>query len=157
MHETIAVPLYASAEAAAPAATAPETASETAIDPEPMVNSDVPPIWPGSAAAPFMSLKDAVQNCCRAYNQVLAADKARGLSDGTATDNAAKAYCNALPYLTSAGNIRAFIACIAHAMPLRIIHMDDGLKLINAARAAFAALPREARAAGRPNFNFTIP
>ena len=153
MHETIAVPFYASAEAAAPAATAPETATDT----EPIVCPDVPPIWPGSAAAPFMSLKEAVQNCRRAYKQTLAADEARGLSPGTAADNAAKAYCKALPYLTSAGNIRAFIACVAHAMPFRIIHMDDGLKLINAARAAFAALPRESRPAGRPKSNFIIP
>jgi hypothetical protein len=153
MHETIAVPLYDSPQAAAPAANAPETAT----DAEPMVSPDVPPIWPGSAAAPFMSLKDAVQNCRRAYNQTLAADEARGLSHGTAVDNAAKAYCKALPYLTSACNIRAFIACVAHAMPFRIIHMDDGLKLINAARTAFAALPRESRPAGRPRSNFTNP
>jgi hypothetical protein len=138
--ETVAVPLFTSAEAARPASTTPEVENPA---PEPA----------SAPAIPAMGLKDAVHNCRKAYNQTLAAEKAHDASNYAAKEKAAEAYCTSLPLLTSEGNIRAFIACVAHGMAIEVIGKDKGLKLIWAARAALASLPRESRPVGRPRIN----
>jgi hypothetical protein len=132
--ETRAVPLYSSASAAVPPVEAPETSAQPAP----------------SSATPVMSLKDAVLNCRRAYNQARAEHLAKGLYEFQAEEHAAQAYCTAMPFLTSEGNIRAFIACAAHAALLKILRSDDAARLMSIARAALIALPREKSPRGRP-------
>jgi hypothetical protein len=137
--ETTAVPLYSSAAAAA----APPDPTDAAA----------PEAATTHAPAPSHTLKDAVHNCRRAYNQALTAEKARGKSDHAAETKAAEAYCANLPILTTEGNIRAFIACVAHGMAIGVIGKDEGLKLIYAARTALISMPRESRPVGRPKTN----
>ena len=126
--ETKAVPLYSSASAAVPPVEAPETSDGTAA---------------ASGGTPPMSLKDAVLNCRRAYYQTLAADIAKGVYEFKAEEHAAQAYRSVMPFLTSEGNIQAFIACAAHAALLKILRADDAARLMSIARAALVALPRE--------------
>jgi hypothetical protein len=138
MPETTAVPLYSSATAAA----APTPSPEVAANPEPEAT-------PETTATPTMTLKDAVKNCRKAYNQALAVEKALGVNDYNAKCKAAEAYCATMPLLTSEGNIRAFIACVGYAMLVNIIRRDEGPKLMSIARTALTALPREPRPQGR--------
>ncbi|UWZ85335.1 hypothetical protein [Occallatibacter riparius] len=132
--ETKAVPLYSSASAAA----APVEATETSTQPA------------ASSATPVMSLKDAVHNCRRAYQQTLAADLAKGVVAFKAEEHAAQAYRTAMPFLTSEGNIQAFIACAAHAALIKTIRAEEAVKLMSIARAALVALPRQQSPRGRP-------
>jgi len=134
--ETTEIPLYSSATAAAAPVASPE------VDAAP----------PSTPALP-MSLKDAVHNCRKAYNQAFTAEKARGATDCDAKEMASEAFCNCLPLVTSEGNMRAFIACVTHAMATHVVKKGEGLKLLYAARTAFLCLPRESRPVGRPRTN----
>jgi hypothetical protein len=97
-----------------------------------------------------MSLKDVVRNCRKAFDQAHARAKACGCSDGSAQGKAEDAYIAALPLLTSAGNIRAFVACIGYALSQGYLFYPTCRQLMSTARAAFSMLPRESRSPGRP-------
>jgi hypothetical protein len=107
-----------------------------------------------AAETPFspsrFTLNEAVKNCCGAYNKIFAAERASGATDYNAREKATEAYRNAMPYLTSLGNIRGFIACVGHGMLIEILRKDDGAKLLYAAQIALGAVPREQRGVGRP-------
>ena len=134
MQETTAVPLYASAADAVPAEPAPGKMYE-----------------PAPPAAPPMTLRDAVHNCRKAYDQAFKTEKAASGKPFAARLKAVEAYCTALPLLTSPGNIQAFIACVTHGMAIEVIIKKEGLQLIRAARAAHLSLPREPGKVGRPS------
>jgi hypothetical protein len=97
-----------------------------------------------------MSLKDAILNCRKAWNHAFTTAKARGEHDVHAREDATAAYCAAMPFLTSHGNIRAYMACVCHAMTTGILRKSDGLQLMVGARSAFAVFPREHNPGGRP-------
>ncbi|HWG20757.1 MAG TPA: hypothetical protein VG225_09520 [Terracidiphilus sp.] len=143
--QTTAVPLFTSAEAAAPPIEEPE------LEDQDETSSSAP------SETPILSLKAAVLNCRKAYHQAFAAEKARGATDCAADTKGAKAYCTAMPFLTSEGNIRAFIACVGHAMAIGILLKLDGLQLVSAARAALSGVPRRPQPVGRPKANFHTP
>ncbi len=52
------------------------------------------------------------------------------------------AYCNALPKLSGAANIRDFIACVTHAMAIEILPGSEGTRLLYAAQVAQTALTK---------------
>jgi hypothetical protein len=123
-------------------ATNPATSSATAPA-QPAPAAPVSPISPNG-------LNTTVQNCCHAYNNVLTAERAKGLKDFEAGQKALRAYRNAMPHLTSHANVRGFIACIGHAMLIEIMRESTGTKLLYAAQVALAAIPREAKPVGAP-------
>lgn len=92
----------------------------------------------------------AVDRCLAAYHETYQAARADGKSATSASFAADDAYRRAMPRLDTRDDIRAFIACVAHGLLLDIVHRTDGPRLLAAARAAAAALPREFRPAGRP-------
>ena len=144
--ETIAVPLFSSATAAS-------VRSSASLD-----SATLPAAAPDdSPSAAYMSVKDAVQNCRLAYSQALVVHSSPTANAFAARCKAVEAYCAALPYLTSEGNCRAFIACVTHAMAVEILRKSEGLQLITAARAALGGFGREPRPAGRPKNNFLHP
>jgi len=131
--ETVSVPLYSSAAAASSAP------------------ADAPSDTPSAQSAPhLMSIKETVLNCRAAWKRAYDEEKAKGKNEYEARKRASDAYRNSMPLLTSEGNIRAFIACAAHAILVGVVPSEDGPRLIAAARLALAALPREPRSPGRP-------
>jgi hypothetical protein len=98
-----------------------------------------------------MTLKDAVHNCRKAFDQAFKAEKAATGNEFSARSNAVEAYSTSLPLLTTQGNIQAFIACVTHGMAIGVFRYTDGLELIKAARAAHLTLPREPGKVGRPS------
>ncbi|UWZ83184.1 hypothetical protein [Occallatibacter riparius] len=101
------------------------------------------------AASHTTVLDSIVKLCNAAYEDTLAAEKARGLESWKARDKAKEAFMRALPNLTADTSIRAYIACIARAMSLEIVTKPEGAKLLYAAQIAMNALPKPAREAGR--------
>lgn len=83
-------------------------------------------------------LNAAVQRCCEAYHRVLAIPRPQD-GKGSAKDFASEAFRHAMPFLTSAINIEAFIACVAHGMLLGAIYPDDASKLLYAAQVAIGS------------------
>jgi hypothetical protein len=152
--ETIAVPLFASLQAAILPTVAPEVATAPSETHEPDAPADSS--QGSQPAPPPMSLKDAVLNCRKAWKQAIAAEKARGAADYPAEKAGAQAYCASMPLLTSEGNIRAFIACVAHAMAIDIMRKSEGLQLICVARAALIGLPHGLRSPAGPPKNSSI-
>jgi hypothetical protein len=73
-----------------------------------------------------------------------AAEKAKneGRSEAVIRKVGRLAYCNALPKLSGATNIRNFIACVTHAMALEILPGSEGTRLLYAAQVAQTALTK---------------
>jgi hypothetical protein len=90
----------------------------------------------------------ALERCCAAYRRTLAA--AGGPNAGGALNAAEQAYRNALPFLIDRPSIFDFIASVTHGMVLRVFWVEEGPKLLSAARTALAAIPPEPRRLGRP-------
>jgi hypothetical protein len=86
------------------------------------------------------STNPAVQRCWNAYVRALISGG--GPKIAAARDNAQDAYRKTLPHFTRA-SIRDFIACITHGMVLGVFWKTEGPRLVAAAKAALAALPRE--------------
>lgn len=130
----------------------------TQPDPSAAAPSTPPP--PAPAEPPP---NPAVQRCCAVYRQALTAGGGPKVS--AAVDAAINAYKVALPQISTRASIRDFIACITQGMVLGVFWNDQGPKLIGAAKAALAALPREpaplgphmARPAGRPRMSGPTP
>src|SRR5271165_3599398 len=78
----------------------------------------------------------AVQRCLDAYHRELAIPRPKDGTDHSSKTYARKAYCNAMPFLSSPANIDAFIACVAHGMLIEAISFNHASKLLYAAQVA---------------------
>ena len=81
----------------------------------------------------------AVSRCCEAWRIVYKDERAKGTPGVSCYLRANEAYRYAMPPLTTAKNIRDYIACIAHGMMARTIDMIVAPHLIAAARVACRA------------------
>lgn len=81
----------------------------------------------------------AITRCCNAWKTVYAAERARGTPGVSCYLRANEAYRYAMPPLTSAKNIRDYIACVAHGMMARTIDMIVAPRLIAIAQVAVRA------------------
>lgn len=81
----------------------------------------------------------AVARCCEAWRIVYKDERAKGTPGVSCYLRANEAYRYAMPPLTTAKNIRDYIACIAHGMMARTIDMIVAPHLIAAARVACRA------------------
>jgi len=154
--ESVSVPLHSSAEtASAQPNTQPNSEPNTQPNTEPGNPRDAEPAarpHPSSdqRAPRTMSIKEAVLNCraalLHAYNEQMAREK----SEYQASKLGSQAFRRTMPLLISEGNIRAFIACVAHGILIDAIPGEDGPRLTAIARLALASLPREPKSAGRP-------
>jgi hypothetical protein len=106
---------------------------------DPAADASTMPPTPPAAEEP--SINPAVQRCCNAYVRALISGG--GPKIAAARDNAQDAYRKTLPHLTTRASIRDFIACITHGMVLGVFWKTEGPRLVAAAKAALAALPRE--------------
>ena len=84
----------------------------------------------------------AVTRCCEAWKIVYQAERAKGTPGVSCYLRANEAYRYAMPPLTSAKNIRDYIACVAHGMMARTIDMIVAPKLIAIAKVAVWAQRR---------------
>jgi len=66
------------------------------------------------------------------------------------------AYCNAMPKLSGAGNIRDFIACVTHGMLLGIIPGSEATRLLYAAQVAHTALTKRPHKRGKSSHTSTV-
>jgi hypothetical protein len=106
------------------------------------MNAPAPRLRPDSANA-----RPALKRCLAAWRRAFNAYMVD--SDGDSTDKvfaaheADKAYCNAMPILSSYENIRDFIACTAHGILMGAIPQEQSGHLLYAAQVALATLHRE--------------
>jgi hypothetical protein len=96
-----------------------------------------------------VSANPAVARCMNAWERAYKAEKAKRKSDFDASEEAEKAYRNAMPPLSGYENIRDFIACVAHAMLIGAIRDNQGTKLLYAAQVALTTVRRQP-AASKP-------
>jgi Na+/glutamate symporter len=82
----------------------------------------------------------AVARCLNEWERVYKAEKAKRKDDYDATEEAEKAYRDAMPPLSGYENIRDFIACVAHAMIVGAIADNQASKLLYAAQVALSAV-----------------
>lgn len=85
---------------------------------------------------------DAVARCCQAWNLTLEAASKKGINIVSCHLRANEAFRNAMPPLSSAKNIRDFIACTAFGMMANTIDYAFAPKLLYAAQMAHAAQRR---------------
>ena len=125
---------------------------ESPVDPAPVEDSPIdPPADRGSYAA---AANPAVGQCCEARLRALNLARSKEKGQYAADKDAALAYRNAMPPLAGAGNIRDFIACVAHGMLIDAIAGPDGARLLYAAQVAQASLHKPSpNRAGRPASN----
>ncbi len=97
----------------------------------------------GSASNPF-SENAAVARCYAAGVRARSAALASGMSTLAANRAANDAYRAAMPPLSGAGNIRDFIACVAHGMLLEAISSSNGASLLGAAQVAEDTFQKQA-------------
>jgi hypothetical protein len=86
------------------------------------------------------SANPAVARCMNAWTRTYKEEKAKHKSNFEASQQAEKAYRNAMPSLSGYENIRDFIACVANAMLIGAIMSDQGTKLLYAAQVALSTL-----------------
>ena len=84
----------------------------------------------------------AVERCCRAWNLTLEAALDEGINLVSSHLRANEAFRNAMPPLTTARNIRDFIACVAFGMMANTIDYAFAPKLLYAAQMAQVAQRR---------------
>ncbi len=82
----------------------------------------------------------AIARCLRARIRAYKDAREKNKSDYEASVEAAQAYCNVMPRLSSYDNIRDFIACVAHGMIIRAIDWDHSTKLLYAAQVALSTV-----------------
>ena len=82
----------------------------------------------------------AVAHCVSVWERANKEALAKGRSSISASIDANKAYCNAMPSLSGYENIRDFIACTAHAMLIGALFGEQGTKLLYAAQVALCTV-----------------
>ena len=92
-------------------------------------------------------VKAALRRCCSAWRRTY--DAAMAELDGGqydpifAANDARKSYCNAMPVLNGYQSIWDFIACATYGILIETISAPMGNQLLDAARIALAARPRD--------------
>jgi hypothetical protein len=94
------------------------------------------PFLNGEEETCFANQNPAVARCLRARKRVYDKTLAEGTASGTASYDADKAYCKAMPSLSGYENIRDFVACTAYGMLIRVFLDDHAAKLLYAAQVA---------------------
>ena len=91
--------------------------------------------------------KTAIKRCCAAWQRVFDAEmegtEGDELDKSFAAEEAAPAYCKALPPLAGYENIRNFIACVAHGILINSIPQKRANQLLYAAQVALATCQYE--------------
>lgn len=82
----------------------------------------------------------AVIRCCAAAHKAFQAAVTAGKPNADAESEGADAYRRAMPPLDSSENVRNFIACVAHAMLIRILDPAEAPRLLYAAQCSVAVL-----------------
>jgi len=129
----------------APGTQAPSSASASHA-PQPDRQPDPPPSTPepASQSGQAPELLSIVARCVKAHNKARSDAYARTQNRFTARDAGASAYCNAMPPLIGAENIRDFIACVAQGLLIGAVENKDAGKLLYAAQVASSAQNRSA-------------
>ncbi len=89
------------------------------------------------------ALKPAVALCYESYTRALDEAAEQNMTGGRAVMLAQNVYRKALPPLSGRENIRDFIACVAHAILLKIIEPEEATRLFYAAQVAQSGANRE--------------
>ena len=104
---------------------------------------------PGSPDSQAESIAiGAVEYCVRSWQDALDEHRAKGKEEYSAMRYAHKAFRKALPDLTSAENIQAFIACVSRGVLMEAIDPAEASRLLYAAqvaRQAVSAQPKPKR------------
>ncbi len=82
---------------------------------------------------------NAVVRCCNALDDARQDARSRGCAQFEINNKGDRAYIDAIPRLHNPENISDFIACVAYAMLIGIIHPADGTKILYAAQIATQA------------------
>ena len=85
----------------------------------------------------------AVAPCYESYTRALDEAEEKNWYRGRAMITAQDVYRKALPPLSGRENIRDFIACVAHAMLLKIIQPEEATRLFYAAQVAQSGANRD--------------
>ncbi len=80
----------------------------------------------------------AIARCCQAFDRARRSNIARTKGGVGADLDGKDAYRKAMPPLSGLGNIRDFIACVAHGMLIRAIDESQGARLLYAAHIAYS-------------------
>jgi hypothetical protein len=81
----------------------------------------------------------AIALCHETYTRAFAEAEQAGIPTLRATLLAREAYRQSMPPLTGSENIRDFIACVAHAMLLKVVDAAEASRLLYAAQVAWYA------------------
>jgi hypothetical protein len=100
--------------------------------------------------APAAATNPAIARCCKAFEIVYNAERAKGRSNYFSAGDGGPAYLNAMPALTGYENIIDFIACAAHGIALGAIDEKRGARLLYAAQIALGAIGREPKQPKQP-------
>ena len=82
---------------------------------------------------------ESLQFCLEIWKDVYNQGRAEGKTDYTASQEAHKAYREAMPDLITFSDIRDFIACVGRGILIQAIDQDEASKLLAAARIASQA------------------
>jgi len=84
----------------------------------------------------------AIARCARAWSSTYRVNISIGSSKVSASLEAGEAFRKAMPALTSADNVRDFVACVASGLLISAISSGDAARLLYAAQVAQRAFPR---------------
>ena len=99
---------------------------------------------PIEAVAPIaVSENPAVARCMSAWTSAYKAEFTKCKDEDDASEEAQKAYREAMPPLSGYDNIRDFIACVVNAMLIGAIEDNQGTKLLYGAQVALTTVRRQ--------------
>ena len=90
-------------------------------------------------------INSAVAHCVSVWTNTREESLANGKAEHIAKHDATLAYCAAMPALYGHQNISDFVACVGYSMAIGILMEDKARNLLNAARIAYGASPKESR------------
>jgi hypothetical protein len=89
----------------------------------------------------------AVAHCAEVWKTTRQQSLANGKPEYKALQDAALAYCAAMPLLSGHQNISDFIACVGYSLAIEIISKDRAATLLSAARIAHSTTMKEPKEA----------
>jgi hypothetical protein len=131
-------------QAPSSASTSPAPQPDRQPGPPPSKPEIPSPSQPASQSDPAPEPLSTIDRCIKAHNKARSDAYARTQNRFTARDAGASAYCNAMPPLIGAENIRDFIACVAQGLLIGAVENKDAGKLLYAAQVASSAQNRSA-------------